>query len=58
MAHDPVLVCQDCGDVIRRLSDAEAQQVARNPYNFIVYCTPCKLAIQKKLERNPFYGMD
>lgn len=32
------LDCQLCGDVVRVLTPAEAQQVAANPYNFIVYC--------------------
>lgn len=35
------LDCQDCGDVVRVLTDAEAQAVARNPYNFVVYCPAC-----------------
>jgi hypothetical protein len=37
-----ILECQDCGDKIRDLSPAEAQQVADNPYNFVVYCGPCQ----------------
>lgn len=41
-ALEPVLECQQCGDVVQRLSEAEAQMVAANPYNFIVYCPPCK----------------
>lgn len=32
------LDCQACGNVIRVLNAAEAQQVAANPYNFVVYC--------------------
>lgn len=35
------LDCQDCGDVIKRLTPSEAQQVAANPYNYIGYCIPC-----------------
>lgn len=40
--YEPTLDCQDCGDVVRRLTLAEAQQVAANPYNYIVYCTICR----------------
>jgi hypothetical protein len=36
------LDCQDCGDVVRKLTDSEALEVAREPYNFIVYCWSCK----------------
>lgn len=32
------LDCQACGNVIRVLTAAEAQQVAARPYDFIVYC--------------------
>lgn len=42
MQDDPVIECQDCGRVIRTLTPAEAQQVAARPYNFIVFCYPCK----------------
>ena len=38
----PTLDCQDCGMVLRKLTDAEAQQVAENPYNFTVYCATCR----------------
>jgi hypothetical protein len=38
---EPTLECQDCGVVIRRLTQAEAQCVADRPYDFIVYCRPC-----------------
>lgn len=41
MHDDPTLDCQTCGCVLRHLSPAEAQRVAANPYNFIVYCPPC-----------------
>ena len=36
------LDCQDCGDVVRRLSPSEAQEVAQAPYSFIVYCELCR----------------
>lgn len=36
-----VLECQDCGTVIRELSKAEEQDMARNPYNWITYCRLC-----------------
>lgn len=41
------LECQDCGEVVRRLSSAEAQKVAHNPYNYIVFCAPCRLANER-----------
>lgn len=40
----PSIDCQACGDLIRELSLAEAQQVADNPYNFIWFCKPCEKA--------------
>lgn len=42
MIDDPVLECQDCGRILLRLSLAQAQQVADNPYNFIAHCGPCQ----------------
>lgn len=50
-ASDPTLDCQDCGIVIRRLSPAEAQRVADNPYNFILYCRPCQEAVLRELRK-------
>ena len=35
------LECQDCGRELKELSDAEAQKVAANPYNYVVYCNTC-----------------
>lgn len=58
MFAQPTLNCQDCGDVVKALTDAEAQMVAANPHNYIVWCAPCRRAIQRELERNPFYGME
>lgn len=42
MLDDPVLECQDCGAVLRTLSPAEAQKVAANPYNYVLYCALCQ----------------
>lgn len=39
---DPTLDCQQCGDPVRTLSPAEQQQVAADPYAFIVYCGSCR----------------
>lgn len=39
--HEPVLECQDCGAVVRKLTPAEAREVAARPYDFIVYCGRC-----------------
>lgn len=44
----PTLDCQDCGDTVKKLTDAEAQEVAAAPYNFIVYCPSCKRFRQKE----------
>jgi hypothetical protein len=38
MRRQPTLDCQACGNVVRILTPAEAQQVAARPYDFIVYC--------------------
>lgn len=35
------LECQDCGEVLRELTPAEAQRVARAPYDFVCYCRSC-----------------
>lgn len=40
MRDEPVLECQTCGEIMRRLSAAEAQRVADRPYDFIAYCSP------------------
>ena len=42
MIEDPVLECQDCGEVVKRLTRAEEAQVADRPYNFVVYCRRCR----------------
>lgn len=39
--RDNLLECQACGEVVKVLSDSEAQDVAANPYNYIVYCYRC-----------------
>lgn len=36
------LDCQQCGDVVRRLTEAEARQVAGDPMRFVVYCATCQ----------------
>jgi hypothetical protein len=38
MSRKPVLECELCGIVVRELTPAEADEVAANPYNFIVTC--------------------
>jgi len=47
----PTLDCQDCGGIVRKLSDAEAQEVAANPYNFVVYCPVCRRIRQREYEQ-------
>lgn len=39
--RDLNLYCQDCGEVIRELTPAEAQKVAADPYAFWVFCGRC-----------------
>lgn len=36
------LDCQSCGELLRVLSDSEAQQVAHYPHNYILFCANCK----------------
>lgn len=43
----PTLECQDCGLVLRILTPAEAQQVAKRPYDFIVFCRSCGQANER-----------
>ena len=42
MPDEDTLDCQDCGSVVKVLSEKERQEVADNPYNFIVYCLDCR----------------
>lgn len=44
MPDEATLDCQDCGSVVKVLSESERQEVADNPYNFIVYCRDCRKA--------------
>jgi RNase P subunit RPR2 len=39
----PTLNCQDCGRIVMELTHAEARRVAERPYDFIVYCSECRL---------------
>lgn len=41
MIGQETLDCQNCGIVLKELSNAEAQKVARDPYKFIAFCGPC-----------------
>lgn len=40
---EPVLECQDCGTVLLVLTPEQAQRVARNPYNYVLFCGLCRL---------------
>lgn len=46
-----VLECQDCGKPLHVLTPAEAQKVAANPQNYIVWCRECRLRIREQLEK-------
>lgn len=39
---EPTLDCQQCGAILRFLTPAEVQKVAANPYNYVMFCGPCK----------------
>ena len=43
--------CQDCGEVIRELSPAEARAVADKPYNFVVFCRQCAAEQEREVSR-------
>ncbi len=45
-----ILECQQCGDELKELTPLEAQKVANNPYNYVVYCRTCKRDIEKLME--------
>ena len=36
------LECDDCGVRLMAMDASQAQKVAVNPYNYIVYCVGCK----------------
>lgn len=46
------LECQDCGAILRELTAAEQQKIARDPYNFIFYCRECLKSIEGSYESN------
>lgn len=46
------LDCQDCGNTVMKLTDAQAAEVAANPYNFVVYCQSCKMDRLREAQRN------
>lgn len=50
MTDNDVLECQDCGQVVRHLSMAEAHWMSHFPNSYIVYCEPCGRDRQRLLE--------
>jgi hypothetical protein len=46
--ENSVIECQICGTKLRDLNHREAQMVANNPYNYILYCTPCAKEEQER----------
>lgn len=56
MSSEPTLDCQDCGAPVRKLTPAEQQEVAANPYNFVVYCVPCRIDRKKEQDGQPHRG--
>ena len=51
MSESSTLDCQDCGIILRELNASETQQVADNPYNYVVYCSYCKRDEERKIRR-------
>lgn len=37
------LECQQCGEIVRRLSASELNKVVNNPHNFTIFCDSCHL---------------
>lgn len=50
MTRVPTLECQDCGEIIFYLDAAQSQMVARDPYNLVVLCKPCR-QVQDRIDR-------
>jgi hypothetical protein len=46
MSPKKTLDCQDCGADLYELTPDQIQEVARDPYRFIVYCGSCRRARQ------------
>lgn len=40
--NDSFLVCQSCGEEIRKLTPSETREIVNNPYSFIVFCRDCE----------------
>lgn len=49
-AKPPTLDCELCGEVVRTLTQKEYEEVAHNPYNFIVYCSPAHRAAGRDMD--------
>jgi hypothetical protein len=49
-----IIECDRCGEKLYELSAAQAQRVAHNPYNFIMYCKWCQKDIIKELEEEAY----
>jgi hypothetical protein len=43
------LECDDCGLPLHLMDRSQAQRVASNPYNYIVYCFACKADRERAL---------
>lgn len=48
---DKTLDCQECGEVLRVLTNAEAQKVSYNPYDYVFYCHSCQRQLQERIDR-------
>lgn len=53
MTDWPTIDCQDCGAILQKLTPAQAQLVAANPYNFVAYCKTCR---RVHLDQNPTHS--
>lgn len=44
------LPCQDCGDPVMTLTEAQQQAVAERPYDFIMLCGRCKASFSEEMD--------
>jgi hypothetical protein len=40
--YEPVIECQDCGYVLRKMTSAESKRAAQRPYDFEWWCYTCR----------------
>lgn len=50
---DSFLVCQSCGEEIRKLTPSETKEILNNPYSFIAFCRDCERYEPQVTRRTP-----